>query len=32
MIEWLKLTDDRKRQVLNQANNKIGLLPHLPIF
>src|SRR5438309_3338067 len=28
MIEWLKLTDDRKRQVLNQANNKIGLLPH----
>lgn len=28
MIEWLKLTDERKRQVLNQANNKIGLLPH----
>ena len=28
MIEWLKLTDERKRQVLNQANNRIGLLPH----
>ncbi|HEV2482955.1 MAG TPA: nucleotidyl transferase AbiEii/AbiGii toxin family protein [Puia sp.] len=28
MIEWLKLTDERKRQVLNQANNKTGLLPH----
>lgn len=28
MTEWLKLTDERKRQVLNQANNKIGLLPH----
>jgi predicted nucleotidyltransferase component of viral defense system len=28
MIEWLKLTDERKRQVLNQANNEIGLLPH----
>lgn len=28
MIEWLKLTDERKRQLLNQANNEIGLLPH----
>jgi hypothetical protein len=27
MIEWLKLTDERKRQILNQANTERGLLP-----
>ena len=28
MIDWLKLTDDRKRQILNQANTATGLLAH----
>lgn len=28
MIEWLKLTDERKRQILNQANEATGLPVH----
>lgn len=28
MIEWLKLTDERKRQVVNQVNNVTGLPVH----
>lgn len=28
MIEWMKLTDDRKRQILNQANEATGLPVH----
>lgn len=28
MIEWLKLTDERKRQVLSQVSRETGLLPH----
>ncbi|HEX9513227.1 MAG TPA: nucleotidyl transferase AbiEii/AbiGii toxin family protein [Puia sp.] len=28
MLEWLKITDERKRRILNQANTERGLLPH----
>src|SRR5690348_1364504 len=28
MIEWLKLTDERKRQILNQQNEATGLPVH----